>query len=135
MEEPRQPHRPPEAQALKHPADQQAPVPRLPPRPAALTDLPRQRPRRARAARSVAEVGQTISPEAVPKARAPDHRTARKGRSGVHEWTLKRPGRADQHPDPADHPTRLRLPLTTRRDRTRDALTRRASAHPYQDGD
>src|ERR1019366_8594092 len=78
----------------------------------------------------VAEVGQAMSPGAVPKARPPDHRTARKGPSGVHQWTLKRPRRADQHPDPADHPTRLRLPLTRRRHRPRDALPRRPLPTP-----
>src|ERR1039458_6851962 len=71
-----------------------------------------------------------MSPGAVPKARPPDHRTARKGPSGVHQWTLKRPRRADQHPDPADHPTRLRLPLTRRRHRPRDALPRRPLPTP-----
>jgi transposase len=93
-------------------------------------DLPRRRRGRTRAAQSVAEVGPTITPRAIPKARAPDHRTARTRRGGVHQWTLKRPRRADQHTDPPDHPPPVRLPLTKRRHRPRDALTRRALPTP-----
>jgi hypothetical protein len=41
-----------------------------------------------------------------------------------------RPRRADQHPDQTDHPPRLRLPLTRRRHRTSDAVTRRPLPTP-----
>src|SRR5450631_3335056 len=75
-------------------------------------------------------MGAPISPGAVSKARPPDHTTARPGRSGVHQQLVKRPRRADQHPDPPDHPPRVRLPLTRRRHRHRDALTRRALPTP-----
>ena len=33
---------------------------------------------------------------------------------------VERQNRASEHPDPADHPTRVRLPLTLGRDRPRD---------------
>jgi transposase len=36
--------------------------------------------------------------------------------------------RTSKHPDPADHPTRVRIPLPSRRDRARDARPRRALA-------
>jgi transposase len=39
--------------------------------------------------------------------------------------TLQRPRRSDQHPNPADHPPRVRLPQRQRPNRTRDAQPRR----------
>ena len=84
----------------------------------------------ARAARRVAEVGPAMPARAVRQARPPDHRAARQGRGGDHQQALQRPRRAGQHPDPADHPPRVRLPLTLGRHRPRDALTRRPLPTP-----
>jgi transposase len=52
------------------------------------------------------------------------HRAASNGRGGHHEQALQRRRRASQHPDPADHPTRVRLPLALGSHRSRDAVTR-----------
>ena len=105
---------------------QQAPLPRLPALPAAARDLPRPARAGARAARRVAEVGTTLPARAVRQARQDDHRTALQGsRQRSRQQLVERPSRASEHPDPADHPPRVRLPLTLGRHRPRDALTRR----------
>jgi hypothetical protein len=57
-------------------------------------------------------------------------KTLRSAASRAVDESIQRPGRAGQHPDPADHTTRLRLPLPRSRDRTRDAVTRRALPTP-----
>ena len=130
VEEPREPDRAPTTQAGADPETQPAAVPRLPALPAAAPDLPRPRRPRARAPRRVAEMGTTMPARAVRQGRPSDHRAAPNGRGGHHEQALQRRGRAGQHPDPPDHPTRLRLPLTLGRHRPRDALTRRPLPTP-----
>ena len=52
--------------------------------------------------------------------------TARPGSSPPSPRPLQRPRRSDQHPDPTDHPPRLRLPHPRSAHRPRDAHTRRA---------
>jgi transposase len=54
------------------------------------------------------------------------HDAARQHRQCDHTRPLQRSRRGDQHPDPHDHPTRLRVPQPRRADRTGDAVTRRA---------
>ena len=130
VEEPREPHRPPAAKARLDRRDQQAPVPRLPAQRAAQADLPRRRRRSARDPRRLAEVGVAMSLGAVPKARQNDPRPARRNRGRDRQQTQQRTRRADQHADPADHSPRLRLPLTTSRDRARDAQPRRPLPTP-----
>ena len=80
--------------------------------------------------RRVAEVGVAMSPRAVRQARPHDPRPASRDRGRAAPPTLKRPDRADQHPDPADHPPRLRLPLTLGRHRPGHAVTRRPVPTP-----
>jgi len=122
--EPREPDRAPSTQALANSETQPPPVPRVPTLPAAAPDLPSPRRARARPARSVAEMGQAIPPRTVREGRPPHHPTTRQGQSRDHKQVVKRRGRASQHPDSADHPTRVRLPLTLGRHRPRDALPR-----------
>src|SRR5439155_27268287 len=130
LEEPREPDRPPAAQARPHPTHQPAPISRLPPQRATAPDLPR-RPRRGdRRPQRVAEMGEAMSPRAVRQARPHDPRPASRDRGRAAPPTLKRPDRADQHPDPADHPPRLRLPLTLGHHRPGDAVTRRPVPTP-----
>src|ERR1019366_2429626 len=52
------------------------------------------------------------------------------GRLGTSSRPSTCPRRADQHPNPPDHPPRVRLPLPRRRHSTRDALTRRPLPTP-----
>src|SRR5512132_3809863 len=52
----------------------------------------------------LAEVGPAMSPRAVRQARPHDPRPAPRDRGRAAPRTLKRPDRADQHPDPAAHP-------------------------------
>ena len=75
-------------------------------------------------------VGQAMSPATVPQARAPNHRAALKGRGCLYEQLVQRARGAGQHPDPPDHAARLRLPLTRRRHRPGDAVTRRPLPTP-----
>ena len=102
------------------------PLPRLPDLPAAARDLPRPVRAGARAARRMAEVGPPLPARAVRQARQDDHQAASRDRGGPSAPPVERQDRASEHPDPADHPPRFRLPLTLGRDRPRDALTRRA---------
>ena len=92
---------------------------------AAAPDLPRRLRLGDRRPRGVAEVDLAISPCAVRQARPHDPRPARRHRGRVSKTSQQRPRGTDQHTDPADHPTWLRLPLTRRRDRPGDAVARR----------
>lgn len=67
-----------------------------------------------------------LSPPIVRQARPHDHRPARGDRRGDRARPVQRPRRSDQHPDPDDHPPRLRLPQRRRADRAGDAVARRA---------
>ena len=88
-------------------------------------DLPAARPRGHQVARRVDRVGAPLSPEAVHQARPHDHRTTCRDRRRHRARPVQRPRRSDQHPDPAAHPPRLRLPQPRRPDRPRDAVARR----------
>ena len=70
-------------------------------------------------------VGAPLSPGAVRQARPHDHRPARRDRRRDPPPPLQRARRSDQHPDPAAHPPRLRLPQPRRPDRPGDAQPRR----------
>jgi hypothetical protein len=52
-----------------------------------------------------------------------------------HGLSNARTEQVNQHPDPTDHPPRVRLPLTLGRHRTRNALTRRPLPTPPRPGD
>jgi transposase len=125
LEEPRAPHRPPAGQARRHRADEPTAVPCLPAQGTAQADLPAARHCRDRVARRLAEVGAALPPATVRQARQNDQRAARRHPRRDRARPLQRPRRSDQHPDPADHPPRLRLPLSRRPDRARDARPRR----------
>ena len=125
LEEPREPHRPPGRQARHNPADQRQAVPRVPPQRAATPDLPAPRRRRRAAAGRLAEVGASLPTTIVRQARPHDHRATRRDPRRDPPRPLQRPDRADQHPDPTDHPPRVRVPQPARADRARDAQTRR----------
>src|SRR5437764_4701591 len=69
-------------------------------------------------------MGASLPAATVRQARQNDHRATRRDPRRDPPRPLQRPHRADQHPDPADRPTSVRIPLTTGADRTRDAQTR-----------
>jgi hypothetical protein len=78
----------------------------------------------------MAEMGTTLPPSALRQARKDDHQTACRDRGGASPRIVERQNRASEHPDPADHSPRVRLPLTPGRHRARDALTRRPLPTP-----
>ena len=61
----------------------------------------------------------------VRQTRPHDHRATRRDPRRDPPRPLQRPDRADQHPDPPDHPPRIRVPHPAAPDRARDAQTRR----------
>src|SRR3954451_13399343 len=124
LEEPREPDLPPARQARPHPARQPAPVPRLPAQRTAAPDLPPRGRPSARRPRRLAAMGAALPPHAVCQARPHDPPPPRRHRGRATPHPQQRSHRADQHANPADHPPRLRLSLTTRRDRPRHAVTR-----------
>ena len=63
----------------------------------------------------MAGVGASLPTAVVREARPNDHRATRRDPRRDPPRTLQRPHRADQHPDPTDRPTRVRVPLTRRR--------------------
>jgi hypothetical protein len=125
VEEPREPHRPPALNARRHPEHQPPALPRLPAQGAAQADLPASASRCDHPLGRLAEVGQAMSPPAPRQALTHDHRPARRHPCGDPARPLKRPRRGHQHSDPADHATRVRLPLPRRADRAGDAHPRR----------
>src|SRR3954466_6473500 len=124
LEEPREPDLPPASQARPHPARQPAPVPRLPAQRTAAQGLPPRCRPSARRPRRLAAMGAALPPHAVCQARPNYPPPPRRHRGRATPHPQQRPHRADQHANPADHPPRLRLSLTTRRDRPRHAVTR-----------
>ena len=126
LEERGQADRPPEDQARRDPANQQAALSRIPHLPAAPRDLPRHLPGSGRAARRMARMGPTMSPGAVRQARQDDHQPASRDRSRDPTRTVERTDRASEHPAPAHHPPRLRIPHPRSPDRARHAQPRRA---------
>ena len=90
------------------------------------SDLPAARRRGGQAARRMDRVGAALSPRIVRQARPHDHHAARRDRRGDRARPVQRPRRSDQHPDPDDHPPRLRLSQRRRADRAGDAVARRA---------
>ena len=59
----------------------------------------------------MAGVGASLPAAVVREARPHDHRTARRDPRRDPSRPLQRPHRADQHPDPTDRPTSVRVPL------------------------
>ena len=80
---------------------------------------------RDRAARRLGRLGQALPAGAVRQARQHDHRAARRDRIGPSPRTIERSCRASQHTAATDHPPSVRVPLTSRRNRARDARPRR----------
>ena len=70
-------------------------------------------------------MGKAMSPHTVRQAGQDDHRQARRHRRRDQPRPVQRARRGDQHPDPADHPTRLWLSQPRRSHRPDDALPRR----------
>lgn len=118
--------RAPAAQARPRSATQPAALPRLPPLPTTPRDLPSTARGSDRAARRLAQMGPSQPTRTVRQARAHHHRTAFRDRSRDPQPAAQRPGRAGEHPATAHHPPRVRVPLPSRRDRARDARSRRA---------
>ena len=79
-----------------------------------------------RAAGRLAGLGAAQPPRAVRQARPHDHPAAARDRSSDRARALQRARQSRQHPDPADHPTCVRVSLTPRPHRTRHAHPRRA---------
>ncbi len=69
-------------------------------------------------------LGETLPPATVREARQDDHRPESRDPRRDQQRPLQRPRRSHQHPNPTDHPTRVRLPHTRSAHRPRDALTR-----------
>src|SRR3954453_13673834 len=90
----------------------------------AAPDLPPRCRPRARRPRRLAAMGAALPPHAVCQARPHDPPPPRRHRGRARPHPQQRPPRADQPANPADHPPRRRLSLTTRRDRPRHAVTR-----------
>jgi hypothetical protein len=126
VEEPREPHRPPEGQARRGSADQPAALPRLPAQGAAAPDLPTRARPGDRAARRLDRLGAQMPAALLRQARQDDHRPTRRDRRRDRARPVQRPRRGHQHPDPPDHPPRVRLSLRRRADRAGDAHPRRA---------
>jgi hypothetical protein len=112
------------------PATQPAALPRLPALPAAPRDLLRPVRGGDPAARRLGGLGQAMPPAAVRQARTHDHRAAIRDRRGGSERAEQCSGRASEHPAAPYHPPSVRLPLPSRRDRTRNARPRRALCTP-----
>jgi transposase len=120
-EEPREPHRPPGVQAREHSAHERQVVLRVSAQGAAAADLSAPRHCRAPAPRRLAEVGPPLPATVIREARPHDHRPPRRDPRRGRARSLQRPDPANQHPDPADRPPRVRVPQPARTDRTRDA--------------
>ncbi len=93
---------------------------------AAATDLPAARRGGRAAPGAMVVVGPSLPAGVVRQARPHDHCTTRRDPRRDHSRPFQRPDRADQHPNPADRPTRVRVSLTQAANRARDAQTRRA---------
>ena len=101
------------------------PLPRLPAQGTAQADLPPRARPGDRAARRLDRLGPPLPAAIVRQARQDDQRPARRDRRRDRARPVQRPRRSDQHPDPADHPPRLRLPQRRRPDRPGHAHPRR----------
>ena len=102
-----------------------AALPRLPLEGTAPPDLPAPCHSRDRASRRLDQMGPAMPAETVHQARPHDHRATRRDPRRDRTRPLQRPRRSDQHPDPADHPPRVRLPHPRSPDRPREAHPRR----------
>ena len=128
---PEQPDRAPAAQARADPEAQPPAVPRLPALPAAAPDLPRpRRATRSRCSTAWLKWARRCRLEPFVKLARRSPNSAHRVEAAITNKLSNARGRASQHPDPPDHPPRIRLPLTKGRHRPRDALTRRPLPTP-----